>query len=306
MNLGMAREKLGDGGRGARPPQRPRAGRRRPPGRQGRARRAARPGPRASTRRCSTTAWPTRSPRSPRDSAIPVELTADIPDRPTPAIETIAYFCAAELLANAAKHSYADKIAHPGGRTATDVLLLSGHRRRQRRGRPGPRHRPVRARRSGSRTVDGRLDIASPPGGPTRSPSSCRCAHEADGSTAMRVVIAEDAALLRDGLTRLLDRPRPRGVRRRGRRRRAARRGGRAPARRRGGRHPDAADATPTRGCAPPSSSAATTRRTGVLVFSQYIETRYTARLLATAGGAAASATCSRTGSPTWPSSPTR
>jgi signal transduction histidine kinase len=31
-------------------------------------------------------------------SAIPVELVADIPARPTPAIETIAYFCAAELL----------------------------------------------------------------------------------------------------------------------------------------------------------------------------------------------------------------
>ena len=29
---------------------------------------------------------------------------------PTPAIETIAYFCAAELLANAAKHSQANTI----------------------------------------------------------------------------------------------------------------------------------------------------------------------------------------------------
>src|SRR5580704_7868793 len=38
-------------------------------------------------------------------SDLPVELVIDLPERPSPAIETIAYFCAAELLANAAKHS---------------------------------------------------------------------------------------------------------------------------------------------------------------------------------------------------------
>jgi signal transduction histidine kinase len=43
-------------------------------------------------------------------SAIPAELDVSIPVRPTPAIETIAYFCAAELLANAVKHSSASKI----------------------------------------------------------------------------------------------------------------------------------------------------------------------------------------------------
>ena len=42
--------------------------------------------------------------------AMPVELTAAVPERPASAIETIAYFCAAELLANAAKHSRAHKI----------------------------------------------------------------------------------------------------------------------------------------------------------------------------------------------------
>jgi len=44
--------------------------------------------------------------------------------------------------------------------------------------------------------------------------------------------------------------------------------------------------------------------RTGVLMLSQYIETKYAARLLA--GNAPASGTCSRTGLPTWPNSPTR
>ena len=43
-------------------------------------------------------------------SAIPAELAVSVPVRPTPAIETIAYFCAAELLANAAKHSQANTI----------------------------------------------------------------------------------------------------------------------------------------------------------------------------------------------------
>ena len=36
--------------------------------------------------------------------------SADLPERPSPAIETIAYFCAAELLANAIKHSSANTI----------------------------------------------------------------------------------------------------------------------------------------------------------------------------------------------------
>ena len=34
-----------------------------------------------------------------------MELITDIPERPSAAIETIAYFSAAELLANVAKHS---------------------------------------------------------------------------------------------------------------------------------------------------------------------------------------------------------
>ena len=42
-------------------------------------------------------------------STVPVELSVDLPQdqsqRPTPAIETIAYYCAAELLTNVIKHS---------------------------------------------------------------------------------------------------------------------------------------------------------------------------------------------------------
>ena len=114
----------------------------------------------------------------------------------------------------------------------------------------------------------------------------------------MRVVIAEDAAMLREGLVRLLDRPRPRGARRRGRRRRAA--SPRWPSTvptspwsTSGCRRP-----TPTRACAPPSSIRRDHPDTGVLVFSQYIETRYATQLLAERRRPA-SATCSRTASPT-------
>jgi signal transduction histidine kinase len=99
-------------------------------------------------------------------SAIPVELTVAVPQRPAPAIETIAYFCAAELLANAAKHSYANKVViEVAGRGRTLMLRVSDD------GRGGAEP----ARGSGLsglvqrvRTVDGDLEIASPPGGPTQ------------------------------------------------------------------------------------------------------------------------------------------
>jgi signal transduction histidine kinase len=100
------------------------------------------------------------------DSAIPVELEASIPVRPTPAIETIGYFCAAELLANAAKHSSANKIAiRAAGQR--DVLLLSvaddgtgGADPARGTGLSGLAQRVA--------LVDGGLTIASPPGGPTK------------------------------------------------------------------------------------------------------------------------------------------
>jgi signal transduction histidine kinase len=100
------------------------------------------------------------------DHAIPVEVQVGIPVRPTPAIETIAYFCAAELLANAAKHSFATQIAlrATGQR---EVLLLSvtddgtgGADPARGTGLSGLAQRVA--------VVDGRLLIASPAGGPTK------------------------------------------------------------------------------------------------------------------------------------------
>jgi signal transduction histidine kinase len=100
------------------------------------------------------------------DSAIPVELAVRIPVRPTPAIETIAYFCAAELLTNAAKHSFANKIiVRAAGER--DVLLLSvaddgtgGADPARGTGLSGLAQRVA--------VVDGRLTVASPAGGPTK------------------------------------------------------------------------------------------------------------------------------------------
>jgi signal transduction histidine kinase len=77
----------------------------------------------------------------------------------------MAYFCAAELLANAAKHSAANAVAvevSDAGGTLTLAVRDDG------RGGADP------AAGSGLaglaqrvRTVDGRLDLVSPPGGPT-------------------------------------------------------------------------------------------------------------------------------------------
>jgi signal transduction histidine kinase len=99
-------------------------------------------------------------------SAIPVELVTDIPARPTPAIETIAYFCAAELLANAAKHSYANRITvHAVERAGTLTVEVTDDGTGGAAPAPGGGLAGLAQRVS---TVDGRLDIASPPGGPTR------------------------------------------------------------------------------------------------------------------------------------------
>src|SRR5260370_9414039 len=37
-------------------------------------------------------------------SAIPVRVAVDVPERPSPSIETMAYFCVADLPANVPKH----------------------------------------------------------------------------------------------------------------------------------------------------------------------------------------------------------
>ena len=98
-------------------------------------------------------------------SGVPVELVIDLPERPSAAIETIAYFCAAELLTNVAKHSGARhatlEVVHVGGllRLRVSDDGAGGARLEERGGLAGLADRVT--------TVDGRLQISSPPGGPT-------------------------------------------------------------------------------------------------------------------------------------------
>ncbi len=98
-------------------------------------------------------------------SAVPVELVMDIPERPSAAIETIAYFSAAELLANVAKHS--------GARHATlEAVHVPGLLRIRvtddgRGGASAVSGGGLRGLAERVRTVDGGIGIDSPPGGPT-------------------------------------------------------------------------------------------------------------------------------------------
>ena len=99
-------------------------------------------------------------------SAIQVQVTVRLTERPSPAIETIAYFSAAELLANAVKHSSANVIEVAVTSPQGGPLVLTvrddgrgGADEAGGSGLSGLRHR--------ARTVDGTLTLTSPPGGPT-------------------------------------------------------------------------------------------------------------------------------------------
>lgn len=98
-------------------------------------------------------------------SAVPVELVADVPQRPSAAIETIAYFCAAELLTNVAKHSGARRamleVVHVPGMLRVRVTDDGSGGARLDAGSG------LRGLAERIRTVDGRLEISSPSGGPT-------------------------------------------------------------------------------------------------------------------------------------------
>ena len=99
-------------------------------------------------------------------SAVPAELEVSIPARPTQAIETIAYFCAAELLANAVKHSAANKITiRAAGDGATLRLSVSDNGTG---GADPGRGTGLSGLRQRVAVVDGSMVIASPPGGPTQ------------------------------------------------------------------------------------------------------------------------------------------
>jgi len=103
-------------------------------------------------------------------SPVPVTLRVELPERPAPAVEAVAYFVVSEALANAAKHAQADHAEvtverrdQPTGPAVVHVVIrddgVGGARADAGTGLRGL------ARRVAS--VDGTLHIQSPAGGPT-------------------------------------------------------------------------------------------------------------------------------------------
>jgi signal transduction histidine kinase len=98
-------------------------------------------------------------------SAVPVTLAVSIRHRPSPAIEAIAYFCAAELLANITKHANATEAAIAAADKDGELVMTvtddgaGGARVVAAGGLAGLRERV--------QTVDGGLIVISPDGGPT-------------------------------------------------------------------------------------------------------------------------------------------
>ncbi len=137
-------------------------------------------------------------------SPLPTELAVDVRDRPTPSIEAIAYFCVAELLANVAQHAQASRasiactqhgrwlrlVVRDDGRGGAQLTTQGSSFERV--GRPG-RSRARRRRPPGDRQPRGR------PHGSHRRP-----APRTMRTDTIRVAVAEDSAILRDGLVQLL------------------------------------------------------------------------------------------------------
>jgi signal transduction histidine kinase len=98
-------------------------------------------------------------------SAVPVGVTVDLGGRPSPAIEAIAYFCAAELLANMAKHSGASRAdISVSDETGRLVVSVTDDGAGQATLKPGGGLAGLVER---VQTVDGLLSADSPLGGPT-------------------------------------------------------------------------------------------------------------------------------------------
>ena len=216
---------------------------------------------------------------------LPVELVVDLPERPSAAIETIAYFCAAELLTNV-DQAQRRPACHAGGSPHARPAAAAGQRRWLRR-RPhrGPR-RPGRARRAGQDR--GRQAAGQParPEAPRWSPLSCHPTPDRTGAP-MRIVIAEDSAVVRAGLAEILADSGHEVV--------AAVGNAEDLLAAVDEHHPDVTvvDVRMPPGYTDEGLRAAIAIRrghpkVGVLVFSQYIETRYTADLLGAASGGGA------------------
>jgi signal transduction histidine kinase len=106
-------------------------------------------------------------------SALPATAKVDVAERPPAAVETAAYFVAAEALANAGKHAGATRVV-------IDVLLRGGVLDVQvaddGRGGADPRGTGLTGLRRRVEALDGTLAVSSPAGGPTIVHARMPCA----------------------------------------------------------------------------------------------------------------------------------
>jgi signal transduction histidine kinase len=102
-------------------------------------------------------------------STVPTELAVTIQERPSPAIEAIAYFCVAELMANVAQHAFASRASvscAQQGRWLRLVVRDDGVGGAQ-AVRTGSTSSGLSGLGERVRTVDGNLEVTSPQRGPT-------------------------------------------------------------------------------------------------------------------------------------------
>jgi signal transduction histidine kinase len=101
-----------------------------------------------------------------------VELSVDVSPRPAPAVESAAYFVAAEALANAAKHARAKRVDITIARH-DDMIDLQV--RDDGQGGANPEGSGLRGLRRRVEALDGTLSVISPRGGPTTIRAQMQC-----------------------------------------------------------------------------------------------------------------------------------
>jgi signal transduction histidine kinase len=95
---------------------------------------------------------------------VPVTVDVDVLVRPSPAVETAAYFTVSEALANAIKHGNVTRV-EVTIRIAHDVLVTEISD--DGKGGADPDGRGLRGLRQRVEALDGALRVSSPEGGPT-------------------------------------------------------------------------------------------------------------------------------------------
>ena len=106
--------------------------------------------------------------------AIPVRLTVDMPRRPSPVVEAVAYFVVSESLTNITKHaqaSQAEVVVQRAGDRLHIIVSDDGAG-----GADPARGTGLAGLAKRAASVDGTFEIASPPGGPTLITVDLPCA----------------------------------------------------------------------------------------------------------------------------------